>query len=166
MLEFIEWNKLNNVSFSESTIPIAEQWLLIAIQSLHVLKVSITDSYYDNWKWVLWTTNDLVNCILHIVDYSICYDKQNIEFLVIKCGWFKLCFIVNGLYDATEMGRSVKTHIWQTVFVMSNNIFDTINSWVKNISIHRKTMWGSLVIRWDRTTKAIKIDLFVWVVKL
>lgn len=77
-----------------------------------------------------------------------------------------LCKIVVFFKYLREMCRSIKLDRLQRLFVMLDDLVDSIYSRVKDIAIESETVRSSLVVGWDRAAESVQVDHLVAVVEL
>ena len=51
------------------------QRFIVSIELAHVGKVSATDANYDNGKWQVGRSNNLINGLLHVHNDAVCDDE-------------------------------------------------------------------------------------------
>ena len=77
-----------------------------------------------------------------------------------------LCKIVIFFKYLREMCRSIKLDRLQRLFVMLDNLVNSIYSRVKDIAIESETVRSSLVVGWDCAAESVQVDHLVAVVEL
>jgi len=77
VLEVVEGHELNDVCSGINAERIGIQSLIITIKRVHVAKVCITNSYDDDSEWKLRTSDDLVNCLIHVIDDPISNQQKD-----------------------------------------------------------------------------------------
>lgn len=71
----VEAHKLDNIALSHFSL--VTQTTTIAIKLLHGIEISITDANNNDRAWQLSQSDDLVNGLIHVMNGTICEDKQN-----------------------------------------------------------------------------------------
>ena len=133
----------------------------VGIQDVHTLEIITADANNDDTERKSASTNNLVNCFLHVIDDSICDNEQDLVLLVELRDVLGLSHIVYKLNDRCEISWTVQIDVFKRVFVCFNHTVETIDFRVEYVSIKGKTVRSS-VRRWrDSGTKAERWDLFV-----
>lgn len=86
-LKIIEWHELNDICSHVFTVILGVESLLVTIENLHRFKISITDTNNNNGNWEFRSSNNFVNCFVHIINDTICDDHANLEFLAFLRDW-------------------------------------------------------------------------------
>jgi len=82
VLEVIERHELHDVSFHVFLESARVQGFFVAIERVHVGKVSIANSNDDNRQRKTRTTHNLVNRLSHVVDDSVGDQQKDLELLI------------------------------------------------------------------------------------
>jgi len=78
----------------------------------------------------------------------------------------RLRLVVKFAQDLVEVSRSIEVDSLQSIAVILDDLLDSIDSWVENVTVQGEAVWGFLIYRWNVASKAIKIDHLVRVVEL
>jgi hypothetical protein len=96
----------------------------------------------------------MVDCLVHIVNATICQDKQNIVYgdashiLSISL----LSVLIKSLKNPTKEGRPGQSDGLQILPVGLENIVNSLDSWVSRITIKREAMRDGVVSHVSRNT--------------
>ena len=75
--------------------------------------------------------------------------------------------IVIGLINNIgEVCRTVELAVLEGLLIALNDLFDSIDTWVEDITIECKAVGASVIVGRDGATKPIQVDHFVTVVEL
>ncbi len=133
---------------------------------MHAWKIFTTNTYYNNWKWERWTSNYFWNCLFHIVNDSICQQKENIILLIILWYVFTFSKVYSHFYYLTKIGRSVEINIHNCISICFYYSFNSIAFRIKNVSINCKTMSSSVIYRWYLCSKTKSWNILVRIIIL
>lgn len=96
----------------------------------------------------------MVDCLVHVVNASICQDKQHIVYrdasYILSISL--LSVLVKGLKNPTKEGRPSQTNGLQILPIRLENIVDSLNSWVSGITVKREAMRDGVVTHVSRNT--------------
>jgi len=135
VFELAEGNELHNISIHVPLVALTEEGYLISIQLVHGCKVSIAYAYNNDTKGQARTTHNLVNGSLHVIDHTVCDDKQNIVFLVVLGALQRLSLIVNQFQDATEVSWAIQIRAIDCVLVGIHNATNAVTLRVEDVTI-------------------------------
>ena len=68
--------------------------------------------------------------------------------------------------DLGEVSRAVQLAVSECLLIALDDLLDTIDTWIEDITIECEAVRASIIIRWDRTAKSIQVDHLVTVVEL
>ena len=74
--------------------------------------------------------------------------------------------IVHLIQKFREIGWSIKIAFLKCILITLDYGFNSIDSWIKDVSIQSKAVRGSIWVGWNGTSKSIESNLLVWVVEL
>ena len=74
--------------------------------------------------------------------------------------------VIGFINDISEVSRAVQLAVSECLLIALNDLLDTIDTWIEDITIEREAVRASIIIRWDRTAKSIQVDHLVTVVEL
>ena len=74
--------------------------------------------------------------------------------------------VIGFINDISEVSRAVQLAVSECLLIALNDLLDTIDTWIEDITIECKAVRASIIIRWDRTAKSIQVDHLVTVVEL
>ena len=64
------------------------------------------------------------------------------------------------------MGRSVKFSITECLLICSDHLIKSVHTWIEDITVHCETMWCSIGVWGNCSTKSIQLNLLVGIVEL
>lgn len=73
---------MNDIPFSVFVQGFRKQRSYIAVKLFHLIEIGVTDSNDDDRKWLVRSSDDLFNCVLHVVDDSIGKNQANVIHLI------------------------------------------------------------------------------------
>lgn len=82
VLEISVRDELNDISFSVLLISFGVEWLIVSVESIHLVEVGVAYTYNDYTEWKVRALDYLVASGIEIGDYSVSYDQKNLELLV------------------------------------------------------------------------------------
>ena len=74
--------------------------------------------------------------------------------------------VIGFINDISEVSRAVQLAVSECLLIALNDLLDTIDTWIEDITIECEAVRASIIIRWDRTAKSIQVDHLVTVVEL
>jgi len=166
VLKVIEGDKLYDISWHILSVRLWVEGLFISVKNLHGLKISITNTNNDDSQVVDRSSYNLINCLIHVSDDSIGNDHKNVELLNLLWYVFRLTVVIYLIEDVREIGWTIKITFAQSILVALHYWFQTIYSWIEDVSIHSKAVRGSIGIWWYCTPKTIQCNLFISIVEL
>jgi hypothetical protein len=166
VFKLVEGNELNDISLGVLVPSSTEKGLVVTIKCLHVWEVSISNTNNDNGHGVARTSHNLINCLSHVVNDTVCDDQQNLKLLVLEVSRICLNVVIHLVQNWSEMGRAIQINMLQTVLVVGNHFVEPINARVKDVAIHGKAVRSSLTVRRNCTAETIQVDKFVCIVEL
>jgi len=164
--ELSEGHKLNNICTHVSPVPLTKQGGFISIKLVHGAKICGPNSNNYDGKRKIRAAYDLVDSLLHVVNYSISDDHQNVVFLVYLIHFHVLSHIINKFKDSREVGWTVKRYPLYRILVRLNHAFYTITFWVENVPVKSEAVISCLVVRRNCGAESECGDLFVVVIVL
>ena len=166
VLEFIEFNKLDNISFHLFSVSVWIERNIISIESVHGRKIFFSNSNNDDCKRQSRAPNNFINSFVHIIYQAISDDYTNVELLFLLVCYGILYHIIDFFQNMRKMWRTIKVWVVQSMIISGCDSFQAIHTWVENVTVHSKAVWNSLVIWCHCTSKAIKLYLLVCIVEL
>ena len=161
VLEVSEGHKLDDIGLHVLFVSHRVERNFVGIQDIHALKIIAAYANNDDAERQSASTNNLVNCLLHIVDDSIGDNEQNLILLVHLRDILGLGHIIYELNNWCEISRTVQIDVFKRVFVSFNDTFEAVDFRVENVPIKGKAVRSS-VCRWrDCCAKAERWNLLV-----
>ena len=74
--------------------------------------------------------------------------------------------VIGFINDIGEVSWAVQLAVGKGLLIALNDLLDTIDTWVEDITIECEAVGASVIIRWDGATKSIQVDHLVTVVEL
>ena len=74
--------------------------------------------------------------------------------------------VIGFINDIGEVSRAVQLAVSEGLLIALNDLLDTIDTWVEDITIECEAVGASVIIRWDGAAKSIQVDHLVTVVEL
>ena len=105
--EVIIRDELNDIGRHVLAVGLRVQCFFVAIKNLHRFEVRIADADDDNSHWEVGSSNDLVNCLLHVTDDSIGNDHQDVELLIHLRNIGRFHQVVSLIQDVCKVRGSV-----------------------------------------------------------
>lgn len=164
--EFPEWYKLNNVPCHKLLKLSGVKRLGISVKGVHAAKVGITHSDNDDRQRMFGSTDNLVYCLLHIVDDTISEDQQDLILLVKLIVNSGLTSVVHFFQDLTKVGWAIEINPSQTMHVRFHHTFEPLALWLENVTVQSKAVTCSALVRLDTRSESVSRDLFVAVIVL
>lgn len=81
ILKLVKWNKLDYVSFLLAQ-RLTKERDLITVKLIHLTEVSVSNTNDNNRKRVVGSSDNLIDCLVSVIDYSVSQNKQNGVLLV------------------------------------------------------------------------------------
>ena len=166
VLEVVEGDELHDIRGHVLAVGLGVECFIIAIERLHRLEVSIADTNNDDGHGHLRTAYDLVNCLIHVADYTVSDDHQDVELLVHLVDWLACDVLIHFVEDLGKVGRSVKLAVANGTLVAIDNLLDAIDARVEDVTVEGEAVGASIHIGWNGATEPVQIDLLVGVVEL
>ena len=166
MLEVVEGDELHDICGHVLAVGLGVECFIIAIERLHRLEVSITDTNNDDGEGHLRTAYDLVNCLIHVTDHTVSDDYQDVELLVHLVDWLACDVLIHFIDDLGEVGRPVQLAVANCTLVAIDHLLDAIDTRVENVTVEGEAVGASVRIGWNGATEPVQIDLLVGVVEL
>jgi hypothetical protein len=104
--------------------------------------------------------------LLHVVDYTVSEDQQNLVFLVVLIINSRLTPVIYFFQDLAEMSWAIKLNSAQTVHVCFYNSFEALAFWLEYVSIESKAVTCSSMVWLDACSETIGWDLFITIIVL
>ena len=104
--------------------------------------------------------------MLHVVDYTVSEDQQNLVFLVVLIINSGFTPVIYFFQDLAEMSWAIKLNSAQTVHVCFYNSFEALAFWLEYVSIESKAVTCSSMVWLDACSKTIGWDLFITIIVL
>ena len=104
--------------------------------------------------------------MLHVVDYTVSEDQQNLVFLVVLIINSRLTPVIYFFQDLAEMSWAIKLNSAQTVHVCFYNSFEALAFWLEYVSIESKAVTCSSMVWLDACSETIGWDLFITIIVL
>lgn len=117
-----------------------EQRRFIGVQSIHRFEFIFADSHNDDRQRQVRASDDLVDCLLHVVDNAVGNDQQNVIFLVVLRDFCGLAAAVDFRNDGAEVRWAVQTYLLNRVHVGLQHSFKAVAFGLEDISIESKAM--------------------------
>jgi len=166
VLVHIIWNEINNMISSIFSKSFRPNCFIISFKSIHIFKVSITDSNNNNCKRICWSSNNLINCSFHIIDNTISNNQQDLEFLIVLITWVGFANIVHFADHIFKISWAWKLNVLNNMLITSTYFCQISNSWIKYITVHCETMWSLSHVWLNTSTKTIEIYFFRSIIEL
>ena len=71
ILQLSEWNKLNYISRCILPKRFTPKWVFISVKLLHLIELSVADTYYDDRQRQNWTLDNFIYSCLQVIDNAI-----------------------------------------------------------------------------------------------
>ena len=108
----------------------------------------------------------MIDCLSHIIDYTVGNNQQNLEFLVLEVARISLANTVDGVQNRAEVGGTIQIDICQIMLVVLDDFLKVIDSRIEDVTVHSETVSGPLSIWGYTTTEAKQVDSLVSIVVL
>jgi hypothetical protein len=82
-LVLVEWYELDDISLAVLIEFLREEWGNITIELLHLGEICIANTNYDDRKWLVRCSDDLVDCLIEVIDYSISQNQTQVILLIV-----------------------------------------------------------------------------------
>ena len=135
VFEVVERHKLNDISRHVLPICLRIERLFIAIKYLHRAEISITNTHNNDGDWKVGAANNLINCLVHICDDTICNYQAYVELLIHLIDIRRSHLIVHFVKNFVEICRAIQIAILQGFLIMSDYLHNTIDSWIKDVAV-------------------------------
>lgn len=166
VLELVEGYELDDISGHVATVSIRVECLIVTIEGVHRLEVSIADSDDDDGKGQGRATDDFINSLLHVTDYTIGDDHQDVELLVHLVNAVRLGVVVHLVDNISKVGGSVEIAVLECPLVAIDNLRDAVDSRAENITVEGEAVRCAVSIGRHCATETVQVDKLVAVVEL
>ena len=135
VLEVVEGDELNDISGHVLAEGARVERLIVAIERLHRLEVGVTHTNDDDGQGVLGATHNLVNGLVHVADYAISNDDQDVELLIHLGDLVRFDIAIDLINDIGEVSRAVQLAAIESTLIALYDLLDTIDTWVEDVAV-------------------------------
>ena len=165
-LEFIEWNELDDIGCHVFAVYLGVKSLIISIKGLHRLEISIAHTNDNNGHRKLRTSDNLINCLVHVADDTVGDDDEEVELLVHLINSDRANVVAALVDNVSEVGGAVEFAVVKGALVTIDNCRDAIDSRVEDVAVEGEAVRSSVAVRRHSATETIQVDHLVLVVEL
>lgn len=121
MHEFAEGYELHDVGRHVALVLLGPERHFVRIKLVHRAEIGRAYTHDNDTKGLAAASHNLVNRPLHVIDYTICNDQQDVVLLILLRDVHLLCHFIYQVQDRSEMGRTIQVDMIDRMLVCLDN---------------------------------------------